>query len=45
MSKRNGLNPKDAAHPPHHVMKISQPERGGNGERAFVVNDLPLRGE
>lgn len=24
--------------PPHHLVKISQPERGGNGETVSVVN-------
>ena len=39
--KRCGLTPR-CGPPPHHVVKISQPEHGGNGVRSRVVNEWLL---
>ena len=39
--KRYGLTPR-CDPPPHHVVKISQPEHGGNGVRSRVVNEWLL---
>lgn len=39
-SKHSGPTPTMRPHP-HRVVKISQPEHGGNGERRCIVSDPP----